>query len=209
MWLCAIVLQVCRQRQRCHDLATELLELSQEHDFPVMRGIGMFFLGWETADGGDLQQGIALMEQGLALTSAAGRRVTRPYTLAVLAGAKADLGKPGEALELLEDALASAEVSGEHWYQAELHRLRGRLLVDRSLDDESQACFQRAIEVSRGQRAMILELRAVTSLARLWRDQGKRTEAHDLLAPIYGWFTEGFDTPDLKEAKALLDTLLP
>ena len=88
---------------------------------------------------------------------------------------------------MLKDALASAEVSGDHWYQAELYRLKGRLLVDRSLDDESQACFQRAIEVSRGQRAMILELRAVTSLD--------------------AWFTEGFDTRDLKDAKSLLDAL--
>jgi predicted ATPase len=206
MWGSAIVFQVFRQRESCHDLATELLELSQEHDFPMMRGTGMFFLGWATADSGDLQQGIALMEQGIALFSAV-RRLARPYMLAVLAGAKADLGKPGEALELLEDALASAEASGEHWYQAELHRLKGRLLVDRSLDDESQACFQRAIEVSRGQRAMIFELRAVTSLARLWSEQGRSAEARDLLAPVYGWFTEGFDTLDLKQAKALLDEL--
>ena len=207
MWLCAIFLQVCRQRQSCHDLAAELLELSQEHDFPVMRGTGMFFLGWATAEGRDLEQGIALMEQGLALTLAGGRRITRPYLLAVLASAKADIGKPDEALELLEDALASAEVSGEHWYQAELHRLRGRLLVDRSLDDERQAHFQRAIEVSRGQRAMIFELRAVTSLARLWSEQGRNSEARDLLAPVYGWFTEGFDTIDLEEARALLAEL--
>src|SRR5262249_17892750 len=94
MWHCAMVLQLVRQRQSCRDLATELLELSKVHDFPVMRDTGMFFLGWATADGGDLEQGIALMEQGLALVSAA-RPVTKPYLLAVLANANADFGKPG------------------------------------------------------------------------------------------------------------------
>jgi predicted ATPase len=127
--------------------------------------------------------------------------------LAVLAGAKADFGKPGEGLELLGDALASAEVSGEHWYQAELHRLRGRLLMAPGQHDESEACFRCAIEVSRGQSARTLELRAATSLARLWSDRGRNVEARDLLAPVYGWFTEGFDTLDLQEAKSLLDAL--
>jgi predicted ATPase len=208
MWHSAIVLQVGRQRRSCRDLATELLELSQEHDFPMMRGAGMFFLGWAIADGGELEQGIALMEQGLALFSAC-RYLTRPYMLAVLASAKADLGKPGEGLELLADALASTEVSGERWWQAELHRLRGQLLVAPGQHDEREACFRRAIEVSRGQRAKLLELRAATSLARLWSDRGRNAEARDLLTPIYGWFTEGFGTPDLQEAKILLDALPP
>jgi predicted ATPase len=208
MWSHAILLQVGRQRQRCRYITTELLELSQEHDFPMMRGAGMFFLGWATADGGELEQGIALMEEGLALFSAV-RQVTRPYMLAVLASAKANLGKPDEGLELLKDALASTEVSGERWWQAELHRLRGRLLVARGQHDESEACFRRAIEVSSGQKARLLELRAATSLARLWSDRGRNAEARDLLAPIYGWFTEGFGTLDLKEAKILLDELGP
>src|SRR5215510_5775958 len=190
-WLCAIVLQVGRQRQSCRDLSTELRELSQEHDIPTLRGAGMFFLGWATADGGELEQGIASMEQGLTLFSA-GRNFTRPYMLAVLANAKADFGNPEEALE-------SLEVSGERWWEAELHRLRGRLLMTRGQHDESEACFRRAIEVSSGQRARTLELRAATSLARLWSDKGRNVEARDLLAPICSWFTEGFETLDLKE----------
>jgi len=208
MWLCAIVLQVGRQGQSCRDLSSELLEVSQEHDFPMYRGGGMFFSGWATADGGELEQGVALMEQGLALYSAV-RHVNTPYMLAVLASANADLGKPGEALELLKDAFAATEISGERWWQAELHRLRGRLLVASGQHDESEACFRRAIEVSSGQRARTLELRAATSLARLWSDRGRNAEARDLLAPIYGWFTEGFGTLDLKEAKILLDALAP
>ena len=205
MWLFAIVLQVGRQTQICRDVATELFALSREHNFPTM-GSGMFFLGWATADGGELEQGIALMEQGLPLHLAV-RPLNRPYMLAILASAKADLGKPGEALELLEDALASAEVSGERWWEAELHRLRGRLLVARGQHDEGEACFRCAIDISGTQGAKTLELRAATSLARLKSDRGKNAEARDLLAPIYGWFTEGFDTLDLKEARMLLDEL--
>jgi predicted ATPase len=123
------------------------------------------------------------------------------------ASAKADLGKPGDALELLEDALASTEVSGERWWQAELHRLRGRLLVARGQHDEGEACFRGAIEVSRRQKVKMLELRAATSLARLYSNEDKNAEARDLLAPIYARFTEGFETPDLREAKTLLDSL--
>jgi predicted ATPase len=206
LWHSAIALQVGRQRQSCRDLSSELLELSQEHDFPMMRGAGMFFSGWATADGGELEQGVALMEQGLALYSSV-RHINRPHMLAVLASAKADLGKPDEGFELLEEALASIEVSGERWWLAELHRLRGRLLAARGQHDEGEACFRRAIEVSRGQRAKTLELRAATSLARLWSDRGRNVEARDLLTPIYAWFTEGFETPDLREAKILLDSL--
>jgi predicted ATPase len=208
MFLCAIVFQLVRQRQSCRDVATELLELSQEQGFPMMRGAGMFFSGWATADSGELKQGIALMGQGLALVSAV-RRLSRPYMLTILANAKADLGKPDEGLELLEDALATTEASGERWWQAELHRLRGRLLVARGQHDEAEACFQSAIDVSSAQRAKTFELRAATNLARLWSDRGRNAEARDLLAPIYGWFTEGFDTLDLKEAKSLLDALAP
>jgi predicted ATPase len=146
------------------------------------------------------------MEQGLALFSAV-RRVTRPFMVAVLASAKADLGKSGEGLELLEDALASAKESGERWWEAELHRVKGRLLIACEQDDEGEACFRRAIEISREQGAKMLELRAATSLARHWSDRCRKAEARDVLAPIYDWFTEGFETPDLKEAKILLDAL--
>jgi class 3 adenylate cyclase/predicted ATPase len=202
----AIVLQIGRQGRSCVDLATELLELSQEHHFPVMLGAGMFFLGWANADGGDLGKGIALMEQGIARFTS-GRRLLQPYMRAVLASAKGDLGKLPDALELVDDALAETESTGERWWQAELYHLRGRLLVRRGQRDKVETCFRQSIEISRRQRAKTLELGAATSLARLLADQGKRTEAHDLLAPIYDWFTEGFDTPVLREAKALLERL--
>jgi len=99
------------------------------------------------------------------------------------------------------------EQSGERWWEAEIHRLKGVSLLSQEKFAESEASFERSIRIARRQQAKSLELRGATSLTRLRRDQGKRKQGHDLLAPIYGWFTEGFDTPDLKEAKALLDEL--
>jgi predicted ATPase len=109
----------------------------------------------------------------------------------------------------LDEALTAVDKTGEHAWEAELHRLKGELLLLRSAKNrhEAEPCFNRAIEVARGQSAKSLELRAVTSLSRLWRDQGKHKKARDVLHPVYEWFTEGFDTADLKDAKALLDEL--
>lgn len=115
---------------------------------------------------------------------------------------------PDEALALLKTALDRAEATDERDQEAELHRLKGEWLVaHRRAYAEAEGCYRRALAVARQQEAKFWELRASTSLARLWRDQGKRTEARDLIAPIYGWFTEEFDTPDLKEARALLEEL--
>ena len=118
-------------------------------------------------------------------------------------------GRPEAGQSAIAEALAFAEESGERWWEAELHRLKGELLLAQSTENraEAEACFHRALEVAQQQSAKAFELRAATSLARLWAEQGKRAEAHDLLAPVYGWFTEGFDTADLKDAKALLDEL--
>ena len=206
MWHSLIGFQICREKETCLDLATDLLNLAEKHEFPMMRSVGVFFWGWATADGGDLEKGIASMERGLALFSA-GRRVTKPYMLSLLASAKADFGYPNEGLELLQDAVVSTEASGERWWEPELHRLRGQLIAARGQHHEGEACFRLALKVSGRQEAKLLELRATTSLARLWRDQGKVQQARELLAPVYGWFTEGFDTRDLKEAKALLEEL--
>ena len=107
----------------------------------------------------------------------------------------------------MREGLALADVTGEHFWNAELHRLTGTVLLAENKLDEGQASLQQAIRIAQAQQAKSLELRATTSLARLWRDQGRRDEARDLLAPVYGWFTEGFDTLDLKDAKALLDEL--
>jgi predicted ATPase len=125
----------------------------------------------------------------------------------VLARATADLGKLAEAFESVDQALEESEERGERWWEAELYHVRGLLLVARGQPDDSETCIRQSIEISRRQGARALELRASTSLAGLWRGQGRRTEAHDLLAAIYGWFTGGLDTPDLKDAKALLAQL--
>src|SRR5262249_44058447 len=118
-------------------------------------------------------------------------------------------GQSREGLQVLAEALTLIENNGDCWYEAEIHRLKGALLLQQHSDNQAEAetCFQQAITVAQNQQAKSWELRAATSLARLWQQQGKRQEAHDLLAPVYHWFTEGFDTADLQEAKALLDEL--
>jgi predicted ATPase len=117
------------------------------------------------------------------------------------------MGQLTEGLELLREAMSRVERSGERWYEAELYRLKGKLLMTGSDRHEAETCLCRALTVARAQDARAWELRAAIDLARLWRTQGKRAEARDLLTPIYDWFSEGFDMPDLKDAKALLQEL--
>jgi predicted ATPase len=131
----------------------------------------------------------------------------KQYALALLSMTQEQVGDHAAALEIIAAALAASEESGARWWDAEIHRLKGMVLLARHDAEGSEACFVHSKKVAQRQNARSLELRASTSLARLWRDQGKHTEAHDLLAPVYGWFTEGFDTLDLKEAKALLEQL--
>ena len=157
---------------------------------------------------GQTATGIAELTAGLAATRAIGDVVFLPYFLSLLAAAYGHAGQPHAGLQVLAEAHTLVEQSGEHWWQAELHRLQGELLLQQDVANAAQAaiCFQQALALTRRQEAKSLELRAAMSLSHLWQQQGKRTEAYALLAPIYGWFTEGFDTADLQEAKALLDT---
>ena len=152
---------------------------------------------------GAVDEAIACLREGLG----AGVGITQPYGLALLAEALALTDKHTAALAAVEEGLQTQETTGQRTWDAELHRLKGIVLLGQNKRDDSQSAFEEALRIAQRQQARAYELRASTSLARLWRDQGKRTEARDLLAPIYGWFTEGFDTPDLKEAKALLDEL--
>jgi predicted ATPase len=135
--------------------------------------------------------------------------LARPYFLALLAEAYRIPGAPEAGLTALAEALTLAETTGERWYEAEIHRLKGELLLQQNADHqtEAEACFHHALEIARNQQARSFELRTATSLARLWQQHGKRQEAYELLAPVYNWFTEGFDTADLQDAKALLDAL--
>ena len=138
-----------------------------------------------------------------------GIQMFRPYYLALLGDCCRQVGAVDEGLSVLEEAQTVAGCTGEHWWDAELHRLKGEMLLSQSRYNRSEAktCFDQALSVAHKQNAKSLELRAAMSLARLWRDQGKVQQARELLAPVYGWFTEGFDTRDLKDAKALLEEL--
>jgi predicted ATPase len=131
----------------------------------------------------------------------------KPYALALLSMTQEQVGDHAAALEAIAEALAASKESGARWWDAEIHRLKGMVLLSRRDPEASEACFVHSKEIAQRQNAKSLELRASTCLARLWRDQGKVQQARELLAPVYGWFTEGFDTRDLKEAKALLEEL--
>jgi predicted ATPase len=154
---------------------------------------------------------MAQMRQGRAAYGTTGAVLARPYFLALLAEAYGSIGQTAEGLTQLAEALATVDLTGEHGWEAELHRLQGELLLapvgESQRVQEAEACFQQALAVARRQQAKSWELRAAMSLARLWQQQGKRDDAYALLAPIYGWFTEGFDTADLQEARALLEDL--
>ncbi len=164
---------------------------------------------------GQLQAEIARMHESLAIWRDAGAGLHVPLSLSMLAKAYGKAGQPEEGLAILDDALAAAHRTGERYYQAELHRLKGELIWkaqgrrrnDESGDPSPETCFRQAIDIARSQQAKLLELRAATSLSRLWQRQGRPAEAYRLLKDVYDWFTEGFDTPDLKEARALLDSL--
>jgi predicted ATPase len=138
-----------------------------------------------------------------------GAEILRPYFLALLAEAYGEVGQPEERLTMLVEALAMVDNTGERYWEAELHRRKGELLLIQQGQKvgEAEECFRQALDIARRQQAKSLELRAAMSLSRLWQQQGKQEEAHQLLTEIYGWFTEGFDTADLKEAKILLEEL--
>ena len=158
---------------------------------------------------GQTAAGIAELSEGLAATRAIGDVVLLPYFLSLLAVAYGHAGQPHAGLQVLAEAHALVEQSGERWWQAELHRLQGEFLLRQAVPDATQAaaCFQQALAIAHRQRAKALELRAAVSLSRLWQQQGKGMAARQLLVPLYGWFTEGFDTADLQKARALLDEL--
>ena len=198
-----------RDVQRTECLAREAVALAAEHDFAYWRATGCLWWGWALVQRRDVENGLGQIQQSLAQFRARGDVQTIPHALIVLAGVYGQVGQPQKGLEVLAEALAVLERTKERRREAEIHRLRGELLL--SLpgrhDSEAEACFERALAVGGEQSARMWELRAATSLARLWADQGKRARARDLLAPVYSWFTEGFDTADLKDARAVLDEL--
>ena len=147
--------------------------------------------------------------QGWEAVQQFGQQLYRPYQLALLAEAYGQAGQPEAGLPCLAEAVTVVAATEERWWEAEVSRLQGELLLRLSRPDlpRATACFHQALDVAQRQQARALELRAALSLARLWQQQGKRAEAHALLTPIYGWFTEGFDTADLQDAKAMVEEL--
>jgi class 3 adenylate cyclase/predicted ATPase len=187
--------------------ADELVLLSVEYELGFYRAVGLAMRGWCVAAQGQADEGIGLLTTGLAGMYKAGFMLYRPWFLTLLADACRMAGQLQTALDHLIEARRLAEETQERWAQTETFRLRGHVLLAMGDQAAAEASYDNALAIARQQSAKLWELCAAMSLARLWCDQGKRTEAHQLLAPVYGWFTEGFDTPHLKEAKALLDEL--
>jgi tetratricopeptide (TPR) repeat protein len=187
--------------------AEELFSLSNEHGFALWMASAEQDCGIALIGLGQPQQGIVRLSEALPKFRAAGPNRAIPSALMHLAAGYGKVGQLEKGLECLDEVVAITELSAERWMEADLHRLRGDLLNATGDRLAAEQSYCTSLAVARRQSAKALELRTATSLARLWRDQGKRIEARDLLAPVYGWFTEGFDTPALKETKALLDSL--
>ena len=201
--------QFRREVHVAQEYAETAINIATEQGFPFWMAVGSLLRGWALVQQGQAQAGIEQLTQGLTAWRATGAEQVRSYWLALLAEAHNVIGQPETGLTVLAEALTLVDTRGERWYEPELYRLKGELLLQQNADNQAEVetCFHQAIDIARNQQAKSLELRATTSLAKLRQQQGKRQEAYDLLAPIYSWFTEGFDTADLQEAKALLEEL--
>ena len=201
--------QHCGETQVARERAEAALAIGTEHGFPRFVVQGTLLAGRLLVEQGQVEEGFVQMRQAVAsdLVRELGR--DRTYFLPLMAEAFGRGGQIAEGLSILTEELTSAHKTGLRAYEAEMHRLKGELLLKQTVpsEKEAEACFQDAIDVSRRQKAKSFELRAVMSLSRLWQRQGKKEEARQILSKLYGWFTEGFDTADLKEAKALLEEL--
>jgi len=187
--------------------ARELATMAAEQGFLLWRATGTIYQGWVRINNGDTIEGISLLRRGSAAYSATGAQAWVPYQIDLLARACEIAGQIEEAAALLDDALQIVKRTGERWLEPELYRRKGQLLLRQGNFAAADELYCTALSTAREQEAKLWELRAAVSLANLWRGQGRRTDAGELLAPVYGWFTEGFDTPDLKEAKALTEEL--
>jgi predicted ATPase len=217
----AMLHQFRREEHLAQETAQAAVALCREQGFPYYLAWGTILQGWALTAMQPGEEGMAQMRDGMAAIRATGARLRWPYYLALLADACARTREPDAALAMLAEGLAEARRHGECWQEAELHRLQGELslLRDRqglasqvnrgsyASDAAAEGCFHRALRVARQQRARSLELRAALSLARVWQRKGKRVAAYRLLAPVYDWFTEGFDTADLQDVRLLLDEL--
>jgi predicted ATPase len=190
-------------------LTNELVPLAEEKGALFWKAYGMMHQGCVLAMTGKAANAVQMFASGFDALRATGTTLYMPWYLSLLAVAYAELGRNDDAWRCLAEATTTMETGGERWFEAEIHRTAGEIALMEPEPEAGKAdtFFERALAVARKQKAKSWELRAAMSMARLWRDQGKKQQAHDLLAPVYGWFTEGFDTVDLKTAKALLEEL--
>jgi predicted ATPase/DNA-binding SARP family transcriptional activator len=203
----ALIRLLRRDHEAMADLAAEALQIAAQRSFPLYEAWGTMLTGWGLSQAGQVEEGIAHLRRGIAAWHAMGAAVTLSNALVVLAGTYVQIGWTTAALTLIEEGLSAAAQWQHRLCEAELHRLRGELLRREGALADAEAAFRRAIEVAQEQRARGWELRATTSLARLWHDQGSDEQAHAALSGILGWFSEGFETADYREASALLKRL--
>jgi predicted ATPase len=202
-----ILLSLIGDDEPLGERASELVAVATEQGFAFRRAMGTISRGWLKVKNGDAAEGILLLRRGLAAYRATGAEVWVPHYLALVARACQIAEEIEESFALLDEAFQIVERTGERWFEAELHRHKGELLLQQGHAEAAEELYCKALDISREQEARLWELRAAVSLAQLRRDQGRHAEARDLLAPIYGWFAEGFGTTDLKEAAVLLAEL--
>jgi predicted ATPase len=199
----------CGEYAAAARLVDELVALADEKGALLWKAFGMLMQGWLYGLTDRASDAVRTIATGITALRATGATTWITFWFACLAKANADLGQFYDAWRCIGEAMTTVETTNERWFEAEIHRVAGEIALLSPEPDaaKAEAYFERALAIARKQQAKSFELRAAWSLARLWRDQGKRDAARDLLAPVYGWFTEGFDTLDLKDAKALLDEL--
>jgi len=209
LWAAGILHQLRREPDAVGQIGERMIHYGEEKGLRMIVPFGKFFQGNAMAQHGQFAEGIAQMREGISELRSIGTLFSLPSLFGGLADAYANCGNIDQGLAAVEEGLTMVRTGGEHFSLPEIHRIKGKLLLACSINDTNaaEAAFDEALSVARTQQAKLLELRAATNMARLWCDQSKLRQARELLAPIYGWFTEGFDTRDLKEAKALLDEL--
>ena len=203
----ARILSLLRDNGALKQRSDELIAVTTEGGFPHWGAIGAIYQGWVKVRNGSVTQGMSLLRSGLRAFGDTGAENWMTHHVALLGLACEIAGQVDEGLALFDDALQMMERTGERWLEAEVNRHKGRLLLRQGRPESAEELYCKALKIAVAQEAKLWELRATVSLARLWCDQERRREARDLLAPVYGWFTEGFDTADLKDAKALLEEL--
>lgn len=203
LFLAAMLHQSCRKIETTRQLAESVISFAIKQNFKIWEAMGISLRGGYLVEQGKIKEGITQIQQGLSAYRDTGANTYRPYFLAMLADSYRRIGKTEEGLSALSEALAYVQKSHERQHEAELYRLKGELLWMQDNDEaEVEECFYQSLDIARQQKAKSWELRTVMSLSRLRQKQGKKEEAQKMLAEIYNWFSEGFETADLKEAKA-------